>query len=84
MIVSNVPKTAGRVLLGKYWLHYRILSTDSKCGRITLNCIAQTHTIHEEKTKEIATVMEVWICHPNCHNIWLNFALIFSKNYQCL
>ena len=25
--------------------------------------------IHEEKTKEITTVKEVWICDPNCHKI---------------
>ena len=26
--------------------------------------------IHEEKTKEITTVKEVWICDPNYHKIW--------------
>ena len=26
-------------------------------------------TIHEEKTKEITTVKEVWICDPNYHKI---------------
>ena len=25
--------------------------------------------IHEEKTKEITTVKEVWICDPNYHKI---------------
>ena len=39
--------------------------------------------IHEEKTKEITTVKEVWICDPNYHKIRRSFALIFSKNYQC-
>ena len=39
--------------------------------------------IHEEKTKEITTVNEVWICDPNYHKIRRSFALIFSKNYQC-
>ena len=39
--------------------------------------------IHEEKTKEITTVKEVWICDPNYHKIRRRFALIFSKNYQC-
>ena len=39
--------------------------------------------IHEEKTKEITTVKEVWICDPNYHKIQRSFALIFSKNYQC-
>jgi len=39
--------------------------------------------IHEEKTKEITTVKEVWICDPNYHKIQWTFALIFSKNYQC-
>ena len=37
--------------------------------------------IYEEKTKEITTVKEVWICDPNYHKIWRRFALIFSKNY---
>ena len=37
---------------------------------------------HGEKTKEIATVKEVWICDPNYHKIPRGFALIFSKNYQ--
>ena len=39
--------------------------------------------IHEEKTKEITTVKEVWICDPNYHKVRRSFALIFSKNYQC-
>ena len=39
--------------------------------------------IHEEKTKEITTVKEVWMCDPNYHKIRRSFALIFSKNYQC-
>ena len=26
--------------------------------------------IHEDKTKEITTVKEVWICDPNYHKIW--------------
>ena len=26
--------------------------------------------IHEEKTKEVTTVKEVWICDPNYHKIW--------------
>ena len=39
--------------------------------------------IHEEKTKEISTVKEVWICDPNYHKIQRSFALIFSKSYQC-
>jgi len=39
--------------------------------------------IHKEKTKEITTVKEVWICDPNYHKIRRSFALIFSKNYQC-
>ena len=39
--------------------------------------------IDEEKTKEITTVMEVWIRDPNYHKIRRSFALIFSKNYQC-
>ena len=39
--------------------------------------------IHDEKTKEITTVKEVWICDPNYHKIQRSFALIFSKNYEC-
>ena len=26
--------------------------------------------IHEEKTKEIPTVKEVWLCDPDYHKIW--------------
>ena len=39
--------------------------------------------IHKEKTKEITTVKEVWICDPNYHKIRGSLPLIFSKNYQC-
>ena len=39
--------------------------------------------IHDEKTKEITTVKEVWICDPNYHKIRRSFALIFFKNYEC-
>ena len=39
--------------------------------------------IHDEKTREIITVKEVWICDPNYHKILWNFALKFSKNYPC-
>ena len=39
--------------------------------------------IHEDKTKEITSVKEVWICDPNYHKIRRSFALIFSKNCQC-
>ena len=27
---------------------------------------------------------EVWLCDPNCHEIWSTFALKFSQNYQWL
>jgi len=37
--------------------------------------------IHEETTKDITTVKEVWICDPNYHKIMLTFALNFSNNY---
>ena len=40
--------------------------------------------IHEEKTKEITTVKEVWICDPNYHKIRRSFALIFAKNFNAL
>ena len=39
--------------------------------------------IHKEKTKEITTAKEVWICDPNYLEIRRSFGLIFSKNYQC-
>ena len=38
--------------------------------------------IHKEKTKEITTVMVVWIPDLNKHNILRTFALNFSKNYE--
>ena len=37
--------------------------------------------IHEEKTEEITTVKEVWICDPNHHKIRWTVALNFSKNH---
>ena len=37
--------------------------------------------IHEETTKEITTVKEVYICDPNYHKIRLTFALNFSDHY---
>ena len=46
------------------------------------NLFSNSLIIHEEKTKEITTVKEVWICDPNYHKIRRSFALIFSKNYQ--
>ena len=30
---------------------------------------------HEEKTKEIITLREIWKCNVNCHKIWRTFAL---------
>ena len=38
--------------------------------------------IHEEKTKVIATVKEVWTCDRNYQKIWWTFALNFLKNYR--
>ena len=35
--------------------------------------------IHEEKTKEIITVKEVWIGDPNYHEIQSTFSLNFSE-----
>ena len=35
--------------------------------------------IHAEKTKEITTVKEVWICDLNYHKIWWTFALISPR-----
>ena len=46
-------------------------------------CFSNSLIIQEEKTKEITTVKEVWICDPNYHKLRRSFALIFSKNYQC-
>ena len=43
--------------------------------------VSNSLIIHEEKTKEITTVKEVWICDPNYHKNQRSFALIFSKNY---
>lgn len=37
--------------------------------------------IHDEKTKEITVVKEVWICDPHDHQIRGTFALNFSKKY---
>ena len=51
------------------------------CRQIIVRNFSNSLIIHEEKTKEITTVKEVWICDPNYHKIF--FFLIFSKNYQC-
>ena len=40
--------------------------------------------IYEEKTKEITTVKDVWICDPNYHKIRWTFALNFSKKLLML
>ena len=37
--------------------------------------------IHQEKTKKITTVTEVWILDPNYHKILPTLAFNFSKNY---
>ena len=38
--------------------------------------------IHEEKTKKITNVKEIWKRGLNYHKIWRTFVLIFSKNYS--
>lgn len=43
---------------------------------------SSTLIIQEEKTKEITTVKEIWLCDPNCDKIRWTFALNFSKNYS--
>ena len=40
--------------------------------------------IHEEKTKEITTVRDVWICDPNYHKIQRTFALISPRIINAL
>ena len=46
------------------------------------NPFSNSLIIHEEKTKEITTVKEVWKCDVNYHKILGTFASNFSKNYQ--
>ena len=59
------------------------MRTKAPPSSITLDeSLSNSFIIHEEKTKEITTVKEVWICDPNYHLIRRIFALIFSKNYQ--
>ena len=38
-------------------------------GRELHSLFSNSLIIHEEKTKEITTVKEVWICDPNYHKI---------------
>jgi len=40
--------------------------------------------IHEEKTKEIITVKEVWICDPNYHKISVDFCFDFLQELSML
>ena len=51
-------------------------------GKFVSLTFSNSLIIHAEKTKEITTVKEVWICDLNYHKIWWTFALIFSKNYE--
>ena len=47
-------------------------------------CFLSSLIIHEEKTKEITTVKEVWICDPNYQKIRWTFALNFSRIVNAL
>jgi len=64
-----------------------ILSMDVDClclfYRREISLLKLSLIIHEEKTREITTVKEVWISDHNYHKIRCTFALNFSKNYQC-
>ena len=56
----------------------------TKCSIICLSVtFSNSLIVHEEKTKEIITVKEIWICNPNYHKIRWTFALNFSKSYSC-
>ena len=48
-----------------------------------LNNFSKSLIIHKEKTKEIITEKEVWICDPNYHKIRWTLVSNFSKKYQC-
>ena len=56
--------------------HKNVLTLDLE------NPFSNSLIIHEEKTKEITTVKEVWKCDVNYHKILGTFASNFSKNYQ--
>ena len=56
--------------------HKNVLTLDLE------NPFSNSLIIHEEKTKEITTVKEVWKCDVNYHKILRTFASNFSKNYQ--
>jgi len=40
--------------------------------------------IPEEKTKEVTTVKEIWICDPNYHEILVNFSFDFLQELSML
>ena len=46
--------------------------------RASYKSFSNSLVLHEEKTKEITTMEEVWICGHNYSNIWWIFALNFS------
>ena len=79
VILSTVSFCNPRPLLERY----KVSLFPTKLELLNL-FFSNSLIIHEEKTKEITTVKEVWICDPNYHKIRRSFALIFSKNYQCL
>ena len=61
------------------WSRYRVFVTltQRKVGTIFANAFSNSLIIQEEKTKDITTVKEVWICDPNYHKIWWTFAWPF-------
>ena len=64
-------------------IHYSFLSS---CWLFIIhNRFSKSLIIHEEKTKEITTVKEVWICDPNYHKIQWAFALrsYYKHSKEC-
>ena len=59
-------------------MRYTCLSALDRCFSLYFS---NSLIIHDEKTKEINTVKEVWRCDLNYHKILPTLALNFSKNY---
>ena len=62
--ISRVPKHSSDVIA--YSAKPNLTLSDS---RFISEHFSNSLIIHEEKTKEITTVKEVWICDPNYHKI---------------
>lgn len=66
----------------RYWLQeQKIIANEDPLSFHHDTTSSNSSIIHEENTKEIIILKQVWICDPNYHKIRSTFTLNFSKNY---